>query len=156
MTLALSETSLKIQAFYQKFVTRLNDMHDANVLFEDIFTYSLEKNWIIIYNHSMYIWWCYYDLRLLIFLCTTRMTTYLIFYFLVSWCDFQNHTMHTFTFIFQISAPCRLMAPCYGSICVQKYAYHRLLSFDPCQQEKGLFIDVYRLPVACSCATYQN
>eukprot|EP00093_Oithona_nana_P004861 04861.XXX_159267_158449_1 [CDS] Oithona nana genome sequencing. len=45
-----------------------------------------------------------------------------------------------------------LLPPCYGSICVQKYAYHRLLSYDPCSPEKGLFIDTYRLPIACSCA----
>ena len=46
---------------------------------------------------------------------------------------------------------CRTLAPCYRSRCVQKYVYHRMLSFDPCQPYKGLFIDVYKLPSGCSC-----
>jgi len=46
---------------------------------------------------------------------------------------------------------CRLLAPCYNSKCTQKYVYHRLLSFDPCDPYKGLFIDIYKLPSACSC-----
>ncbi|XP_065567415.1 neurotrophin 1-like isoform X2 [Artemia franciscana] len=46
---------------------------------------------------------------------------------------------------------CRTIAPCYKSQCLQKYVYHRMLSFDPCDTYKGLFIDIYRLPSACSC-----
>ncbi|XP_076059641.1 neurotrophin 1-like [Oratosquilla oratoria] len=46
---------------------------------------------------------------------------------------------------------CRGLAPCYHSHCTQKYIYHRLLSFDPCESYKGLFIDIYKLPSACSC-----
>ncbi|KAK2725765.1 uncharacterized protein LOC136031678 isoform X2 [Artemia franciscana] len=46
---------------------------------------------------------------------------------------------------------CRLLAPCYKSRCIQKFASHRILSFDPCHPEKGLFIDSFRLPSACSC-----
>ncbi|XP_023215320.1 neurotrophin 1-like [Centruroides sculpturatus] len=46
---------------------------------------------------------------------------------------------------------CRLLAPCYGSKCTQKYVYHRMLSLDPCDHYRGLFIDLYRFPSACSC-----
>jgi len=48
-------------------------------------------------------------------------------------------------------AACRGLAPCFGSSCTQKSVYHRLLSWDPCNPYKGLFIDVYKLPSACSC-----
>ncbi|XP_068225103.1 neurotrophin 1-like [Palaemon carinicauda] len=48
-------------------------------------------------------------------------------------------------------AACRALAPCYNSGCTQKYVYHRLLSWDPCDPYKGLFIDTYRLPSTCSC-----
>ncbi|KAK7084941.1 Neurotrophin 1 Source FlyBase [Halocaridina rubra] len=47
--------------------------------------------------------------------------------------------------------PCRMLAPSFKSKCVQKYAYHRLLSYDPCNPYKGLFVDIFRLPSACSC-----
>merc|ERR1712223_1508450 len=46
---------------------------------------------------------------------------------------------------------CRLLAPRYQSKCTQKYVYHRMLSVDPCDPYKGLFIDVFKLPSACSC-----
>jgi hypothetical protein len=48
-------------------------------------------------------------------------------------------------------AACRTLAPCYGSKCMQKYVYQRMLSFDPCDAQKGIFIDIYKLPSACSC-----
>jgi len=48
-------------------------------------------------------------------------------------------------------AACRTLAPCFHSKCVQKYVYHRMLSMDPCDTYKGLFIDTYKLPSACSC-----
>lgn len=48
-------------------------------------------------------------------------------------------------------AACRTLAPCYRSKCLQKYVYHRMLSFDPCDSYKGLFIDTFKLPSACSC-----
>ncbi|KAK8404267.1 hypothetical protein O3P69_000375 [Scylla paramamosain] len=48
-------------------------------------------------------------------------------------------------------AACRALAPCYKSHCTQKYVYHRLLSYDPCDPYKGLFIDIYKLPSTCSC-----
>ncbi|KAK8404265.1 hypothetical protein O3P69_000373 [Scylla paramamosain] len=48
-------------------------------------------------------------------------------------------------------AACRALAPCYKSHCTQKYVYHRMLSYDPCDPYKGLFIDIYKLPSACSC-----
>jgi hypothetical protein len=46
---------------------------------------------------------------------------------------------------------CRLVPVCVKSKCTQKYVYHRLLAFDPCDPYKGLFIDVFRFPSACSC-----
>jgi hypothetical protein len=46
---------------------------------------------------------------------------------------------------------CRTLAPCFGSKCLQKYVYQRMLSFDPCDPQKGIFIDIYKLPSACSC-----
>ena len=48
-------------------------------------------------------------------------------------------------------AACRTLAPCYKSSCLQKYVHHRMLSFNPCDPHKGLFIDIYKLPSACSC-----
>jgi hypothetical protein len=48
-------------------------------------------------------------------------------------------------------ASCRTLAPCYGSKCLQKYVYQRMLSFDPCDPQKGIFIDIYKLPSSCSC-----
>ncbi|KAK4303389.1 hypothetical protein Pmani_024585 [Petrolisthes manimaculis] len=48
-------------------------------------------------------------------------------------------------------AACRALVPCYKSHCTQKSVYHRLLSYDPCDPYKGLFIDIYKLPSACSC-----
>ena len=48
-------------------------------------------------------------------------------------------------------AACRTLAPCFHSKCLQKYVYQRMLSFDPCDAYKGLFIDTYKLPSACSC-----
>ena len=50
---------------------------------------------------------------------------------------------------------CRIVAPCYFSKCVQKYVNHRILSYDPCYPKKGVFIDVYKLPSACSCHSPQ-
>jgi len=46
---------------------------------------------------------------------------------------------------------CRLLAPCYQSKCTQKFVYHRMLAYDPCDAYKGLFIDVFKFPSACSC-----
>uniref|UniRef100_A0A0P4VYH5 Spaetzle domain-containing protein n=1 Tax=Scylla olivacea TaxID=85551 RepID=A0A0P4VYH5_SCYOL len=48
-------------------------------------------------------------------------------------------------------AACRALAPCFKSHCTQKYVYHRLLSYDPCDPYKGLFIEIYKLPSTCSC-----
>ncbi|KAF2361974.1 Spaetzle [Trinorchestia longiramus] len=48
-------------------------------------------------------------------------------------------------------AACRALAPCYQSHCTQKFVYHRMMSYDPCDPYKGLFIDIYQLPSACSC-----
>jgi len=48
-------------------------------------------------------------------------------------------------------AACRALAPCYQSHCTQKFVYHRMVSYDPCDPYRGLFIDIYKLPSACSC-----
>ena len=37
------------------------------------------------------------------------------------------------------------------SKCTQKYVYERMLAYDPCDPYKGLFIDVFKFPSACSC-----
>ncbi|CAL4116968.1 unnamed protein product [Meganyctiphanes norvegica] len=49
------------------------------------------------------------------------------------------------------AAACRALPPCYNSSCTQKSVHHRLLSWDPCNPYKGIFIDSYKLPSACSC-----
>ena len=46
---------------------------------------------------------------------------------------------------------CRTLVPCHQSRCLQKYSYQRFLSFDPCNPRRGLFVDIYKLPSACSC-----
>lgn len=46
---------------------------------------------------------------------------------------------------------CRAVDPCYRSQCLQKYVHHRLLSFDPCDSRRGLFVDEFKMPSACSC-----
>ena len=63
---------------------------------------------------------------------------------------YYTQTQRVETCLFAGSS-CRTLAPCYRSKCVQKYVYHRMLSFDPCDPYKGLFIDIYKLPSACSC-----
>jgi hypothetical protein len=59
------------------------------------------------------------------------------------------------TCLFPDSA-CRLLAPCYQSKCTQKHVYHRMLAFDPCDPYKGVFIDVFKFPSACSCHVAQH
>ena len=59
------------------------------------------------------------------------------------------------TCLFPDSA-CRLLAPCYQSKCTQKHIYHRMLAFDPCDPYKGVFIDVFKFPSACSCHVPQH
>ncbi|XP_046453848.1 neurotrophin 1-like isoform X2 [Daphnia pulex] len=63
---------------------------------------------------------------------------------------YYTQTQRVETCLFAGSS-CRTLAPCHHSSCVQKYVYHRMLSFDPCDTYKGLFIDIYKLPSACSC-----
>ena len=63
---------------------------------------------------------------------------------------YYTQTQRVETCLFAGSS-CRTLAPCYQSKCVQKNVYHRILSFDPCDHSKGLFIDIYKLPSACSC-----
>ena len=48
-------------------------------------------------------------------------------------------------------ASCRTLAPCFESKCLQKYVYQRMLSFDACDPQKEIFIDIYKLPSSCSC-----
>ncbi|XP_047738899.1 uncharacterized protein LOC125178657 [Hyalella azteca] len=47
--------------------------------------------------------------------------------------------------------PCRLVAPRYGSRCVQKFSLTQLLVMDPCDVTNRLFVDTFSLPSACSC-----
>ncbi|XP_037775833.1 neurotrophin 1-like [Penaeus monodon] len=63
---------------------------------------------------------------------------------------YYSQTARLETCLFPESA-CRALAPCYQSHCTQKSVYHRLLSCDPCDPYKGLFIDIYKMPSACSC-----
>ena len=51
---------------------------------------------------------------------------------------------------------CRLLAPCYNSKCTQKFVYHRMLAYDACDPYKGIFIDVFKFPSACSCHVPQK
>ncbi|KAL7644058.1 UNVERIFIED_CONTAM: hypothetical protein RMT77_004870 [Armadillidium vulgare] len=66
--------------------------------------------------------------------------------------DFYSQTLRIETCLFT-NTPCRMIAPCFKSRCVQKYSYHRLLSFDPCNPSKGLYTEIFRFPSACSCYT---
>lgn len=41
---------------------------------------------------------------------------------------------------------------CSGNcLCEQKYTYHRLLSYDPDNDCKGIFIDWFLFPSCCAC-----
>nr|CAH0098337.1 unnamed protein product [Daphnia galeata] len=60
----------------------------------------------------------------------------------------QTHRVETCLYP---GASCRTIAPCHRTKCVQKYVYHRMLSYDPCDVTKGIFIDIFKLPSACSC-----
>ena len=53
-------------------------------------------------------------------------------------------------------AACRTLAPCHKSKCLQKHVVHRMLSFDTCDPYRGLFIDTYKMPSACSCTLPTN
>ena len=64
--------------------------------------------------------------------------------------SYYTQTQRVETCLFA-GASCRTLAPCHRSSCVQKYVHHRMLSFDPCNTYKGLFIDIFKLPSACSC-----
>jgi hypothetical protein len=46
------------------------------------------------------------------------------------------------------SGGCSYVSPHYKSHCIQVYNYHRLLSWD---DKKGMHIDIYKIPVGCSC-----
>ncbi|XP_037776587.1 neurotrophin 1-like [Penaeus monodon] len=61
-----------------------------------------------------------------------------------------NQTARLETCLFPESAY-HALAPCCQSYCTQKLMYHRFLSSDPCDPYKGLFIDIYKMPSACSC-----
>lgn len=47
----------------------------------------------------------------------------------------------------------KLLSPvaCYNSRCNQQYIVRRLLAFDPCNPKRGLFVDSFKLPSACTC-----
>ncbi|XP_057378132.1 gamete and mating-type specific protein A-like [Daphnia carinata] len=67
----------------------------------------------------------------------------------IAWPGYTQ-TQRTETCLFP-GASCRTLAACYRSECLQQYIYHRMLSFDPCDPQKGIFIDVYKMPSACAC-----
>eukprot|EP00096_Caligus_rogercresseyi_P004564 TRINITY_DN188_c0_g1_i1.p2 TRINITY_DN188_c0_g1~~TRINITY_DN188_c0_g1_i1.p2 ORF type:complete len:223 (-),score=68.17 TRINITY_DN188_c0_g1_i1:285-953(-) len=69
---------------------------------------------------------------------------------IVNHVHYYTQTTRFETCLFPDSA-CRLLAPCYKSKCTQKYVYQRMVSYDPCDPYKGLFIDIYKFPSACSC-----
>jgi len=63
---------------------------------------------------------------------------------------YYTQTARVETCLFPLAA-CRGLAPCYQSHCTQKFVYHRMLSYDPCDPYRGLFIDTYKLPSSCNC-----
>ena len=67
----------------------------------------------------------------------------------IAWPTYTQ-TQRTETCLFP-EAACRTLAPCHLSKCLQKHTIHRMLSFDPCDSYKGIFVDTYKLPSACSC-----
>ncbi|KAK4012457.1 hypothetical protein OUZ56_024695 [Daphnia magna] len=67
----------------------------------------------------------------------------------IAWPTYTQ-TQRTETCLFP-EAACRTLAPCHFSKCLQKHTVHRMLSFDPCDERRGVFIDTYKLPSACSC-----
>ncbi|EFX75705.1 hypothetical protein DAPPUDRAFT_27551, partial [Daphnia pulex] len=67
----------------------------------------------------------------------------------IAWPTYTQ-TQRTETCLFP-EAACRTLAPCHLSKCLQKHTVQRMLSFDPCDAYKGIFIDTYKLPSACSC-----
>lgn len=40
---------------------------------------------------------------------------------------------------------------CHNSRCSQQYQVRRLLAYDLCNPQRGVFVDLFRLPSACSC-----
>ena len=47
--------------------------------------------------------------------------------------------------------PCPLVAECYDTKCLQKYAYHRFLIYDPHDYYFPFSVDSFKLPSACAC-----
>lgn len=47
--------------------------------------------------------------------------------------------------------PCPLVPHCYESSCLQKFVYHRFLTYDPCDKYFPFAIDTFKLPASCSC-----
>ena len=89
-------------AFYQKIL-----MCRSRIL--NIYLQLRKKNWIIIYNHIMHIWWCCYDLRYFFYARHEWLPTNLYKvhrYFFLSWCDLQNHIMYIYFFLH-----CRIRLP---------------------------------------------
>lgn len=42
---------------------------------------------------------------------------------------------------------------CHTSRCSQQLRRRRLLAYDPCHPERGVFVDTFNFPSACSCHT---
>jgi hypothetical protein len=40
---------------------------------------------------------------------------------------------------------------CYTSRCSQKLSVRELLAYDPCESTRGIFVDYFKIPSACSC-----
>lgn len=40
---------------------------------------------------------------------------------------------------------------CYTSRCSQQYLVRKLLAYDPCNSDRGVFVDSFKLQSACSC-----
>jgi hypothetical protein len=49
--------------------------------------------------------------------------------------------------------PEKLFAPlqCHTSRCSQKFIVRQLLAYDPCDPTRGIFVDSFKIPSACSC-----
>jgi hypothetical protein len=40
---------------------------------------------------------------------------------------------------------------CLTSRCSQKFSVRELLAYDPCESTRGIFVDYFKIPSACSC-----
>lgn len=54
--------------------------------------------------------------------------------------------------------PEKLFAPlqCHTSRCSQKFIVRQLLAYDPCDPTRGIFVDSFKIPSACSCLFFRS